>query len=186
MGPASLRANLAILSQSAPSTPSRQSDGNPLADEPITYAAVVLSSNPSSTASQQQRHAAARPLSSNASKQELGCDAKASPTLAEVAGKKKPKTKPGPAEAERRRIQALRAKAQRASQKEGVVAAEVGKLEAKLKHWCPQCLGDLQLGPFAPNGQCPNICQVCKWQWAKSEIIVKAASPDVAARYDEL
>ena len=193
---------------SGPTTPSQQSEDNSSGDQPMTYAAAVLANAPCSTPCQQKPHNDVGTLCRNASMprdtssrqpaaaQHLACNTKASPKLVKVAGSKMPKTKPGPAEAERRRLQALQAKAQRSSLKadtecnaeatsesdckssdrlasSGLASPSQQGERHSVKQWCPQCMGDLQLGLFAPIGQSPNRCHTCKMQREASEIIVK-------------
>ena len=42
----------------------------------------------------------------------------------------------------------------------------------KARYWCPECLGDLQVGAFAPKDHHPDTCHHCKVQWSLADIVI--------------
>ena len=53
---------------------------------------------------------------------------------------------------------------------------EDGCKAVSLRYWCPECLGDLQVGAFAPTGHRPSVCHQCKIQWEINDIVMTANS----------
>ena len=73
---------------------------------------------------------------------------------------------------------ALEAGASASHPTDGRTTTPGANLSPDLIAWCPQCLGDLQVGAFAPEGDHPSVCHHCKIIWSIEDIVIANPGSD--------